>query len=157
MPVVTPPCIPPQLQDAIARFKKEYPDVLHVRNTRGWCLQWSCDFAEFLAENDLCGYKAVQGAMDPDGDGWPVVEMVIWPDARAAPATRHFALRVGVQVVDWTARQFVPRCALPLVYAEADLRHAYKGALATPGPIAVRRPRRVSPVNMPDTCQEASW
>lgn len=88
-----------ELNRLVALFREQNPEVMDEEAVRGQCLQWSCEFAEFLEEEGMTLPLRHDGA-------WPV--RTYW-----VRGVRHHCLEVEGRVYDWTIRQFYPDAHVP--------------------------------------------
>lgn len=99
---------------AVPEFAARYRDALMDPATAfDLCKPISDEFAALAREHGLADVEVLCGAKIGEAPGLPGVRLFL---------AGHFAVRVGDEVYDWTARQFDPHAAVPTVRTLADWR-----------------------------------
>lgn len=107
------------LEAAIKKFQKERPNYRIPSEVRGYCLDISDEFLQFLgncpvhlkAKPGIATYCAQQKQHYPLPVQW----------AKKYPPTfggcrYHCVVKIGKLRIDWTARQFDPQAPVPLIW-----------------------------------------
>ncbi|MER6400127.1 hypothetical protein ABT263_29400 [Kitasatospora sp. NPDC001603] len=102
------------LPAAVTRFLDNWPQCRDPRLIHDQCHEVSKAFAASLAEVGVSA-SVVSGA-----------EMEDLPDGGKLILRAHFAVRVGEDVYDWTARQFDAGAPVPLVAPYDEWRQTWK-------------------------------
>ncbi|MEZ0096027.1 hypothetical protein [Streptacidiphilus sp. EB129] len=103
-----------QLAAAVVRFRGEHPACLDPELIYDRCQEVSAAFAALLADVGVAA-SVVSG-----------MQFDVQPDGRILIHRGHFAVQVGQDVYDWTARQFAPGAPVPQVMPLPRWRETWK-------------------------------